>query len=133
MLPLKRAFPAELIMIARQKEQKSEIKAPEHLVSLSSGNETLDGKFELFSDNSMEAQAILTNQAAENVLRLHEYTGGCCNLKITLDGKAFVAVNSDRDLFEPGKRIEEIEQQIMKEIRYVADIIDLLHSMFASH
>lgn len=63
-------------------------------------------------------------------MRLYDNAGGRCSLKLTRDGKAYIAVNSGRNAFESGKRIEEVEQQIAGEVRYVTDILDLLLGTF---
>lgn len=127
-----KGFPADLLLIERRRIGLLGAKPPEDMQIISSGYEALDKKFLLIADNLLNAQSILTPQTVESILRMHAYTNGRCSLKLTRDGKAHAAIDSGRNAFEPGKRIEEAEQRIAEEICYVTDIIEMLLSAFSA-
>lgn len=125
------SFPAELMLICRKKVRPGFEKKLEGMYPISSGYDSLDDNFLLITDNLQGALSILTPRAAESIFRLHVYTKGRCSLKLTCDGKVYVAVDSGHSAFEPGKRIEEAERRIAEELSCITDIIDFVHGAFA--
>lgn len=124
------SFPAELVIVDRKKFKSRVKRACKELQAVTAGFEDFDEKLLLFTDNPQAALSILTMGASDSLLRLHEFTGDCGSIKVTHDGKLHIAVNSGRSLFEPCKRIEEIEQRIDEETQYVTSILDIARGAF---
>lgn len=87
-------------------------------------------RFRVEAENPEEVYYVLTPHRMERIQELSDRVGGNVFLHFSPEGKAHVAANSGRDLFETGKSqgqtTEILRQRLEAEVLYLAQIVETL-------
>ena len=119
---LNREFPTWLTIWPREKLDKL-LRAK----TIKTGNETVDKRFNLSSDDEAAALRILNPGRIERILALADSSIGKFAVNLNLDGRLYIAVHSGRGFFDLGKGREnpaQLRQRFDRELKWFTDMID---------
>ncbi len=96
-------------------------------------NDAFNQKYGIRCSNTQEAFNILTPHMMESILAMDERAGGDTYIRFMKEGKVHLAINSGRDHFEIGNmnntNVDDLRNRFKDEIKYIADVVDLLLSI----
>ena len=92
-------------------------------------NEAFNKKYLIVAENEHDAFYVLTPHMMEYIEEMDARGGGVSYMRFTPEGKAYIAINSGKDLFEIDSKTapDMMIEKFLSEIYYVTGLLDTLH------
>ena len=104
-------------------------------VGLATGNEAFDRQFYVESRHPETAAQVMTPQLIQQILHLDTVGDGQTTLKFMENGRLYLAIASEYDLFElkkDGEDIASIKERYRKELQRILDLMTVLSEIKTS-